>query len=253
MNKNTFLAGTLAGLLSGASYVSTSVIAKEPRLEPTPTPSPYTRVDEETAKLQEKMRDVCTRCVFYQQQTSVVKLFQSHGWLSEELSQSLEKEIWKSLLPHIRPNSTVIPIELYPIGADTYPWGAYLPSKHGEGTTSYGRPNCESPCPERWLSKILIKGYETVQSKCQKIGTGYETSVRVIGNTTRIKNSITHINIKNDISDKFQAISRAILRIPDSSKWNLEKHDVNYLFRSKPNSIQLITVDGLSFLVYKVS
>ncbi|MEK6874291.1 MAG: hypothetical protein AABX52_00920, partial [Nanoarchaeota archaeon] len=59
MTNRTLLTGTLAGILSGISYFSTSSLAKEPSVQPSPTPSAYSL--EDIATLQEKMRDVCVR------------------------------------------------------------------------------------------------------------------------------------------------------------------------------------------------
>lgn len=202
MTDRALLAGTLAGILSGVSYLSTPSIAEQPSTLPSPAPSATSL--EDIAKLQEKMRDVCI-----------------NGWKYTKMVGNYNLRVHPPANPsdletdYSDPGFLKVLNELYSKKfPKAIPIFIYISNKEVLTLNKEGDPaaySTTSHFKEGPLSRAIIRAYEGVQRRAQEGATGLKTSVRVLGDTTTITNFKTQIKVNNNISDGTHVAERCIL------------------------------------------
>lgn len=179
MTNRAILAGTLASILAGTSYLSAPLIARDPPIRTSPSPSASSL--EDIAKLKEKMRSVCLESLKYQMNNG--------GFFGRPPFQNIcVKEgntLYGSLLNNI-PRSACIP--------------SYIEGEEAWSIDQSGQSDIVSRktmLQSGFLSNTICRAYELGQRKAQEAALRLQSDVKIDSDIIIIKNPKASVLIYN--------------------------------------------------------
>lgn len=251
MTQRAFIAGTLAGILSGIAYLSTPSIAKQPPLQPSPTSSTYS--SEGTIKLQEKMREICERSFYYRGYVGRIEDPEPGPFMNFNYDPSIirnsSKEYSNAGRSSVRLEDM---ITCYPF--NSVPLLFVLSAESVETINADGKfmryNESVYSNPTNFLTAV-IRAYEGIQKRCQEGVLGLTTTVMVKQGVTSIINTKTRVNIPNQMYDKASVAARILLTGSSQTKRKVIKIGEQHFLDGKPsrNETFILSVDDLDLVV----